>query len=253
MIGSVHGHRSAAARARRVESALQAVVVAALLALLAAVNDLLAIDAFLDGSRSVSVLDHSETLRLVTLWTQFAVLAIAAGCYLHWQAQATANLGALGLPSGRWTARSAAASWVTPGVNLVQPKRVTDDLWRSGDPAAPTRTAAVDVTGLPVAMRVHLWWALWIGAWIVGLAGGLATDRESLDSSRAGDILDGAADVLIIAGAVMTSALVHRITERQDARAAALAQRMAVGLASGLGTPGNLPRASPQSQFVLVQ
>jgi hypothetical protein len=226
-------HRSAARRADQLEHALHLVIVAALGAILAAVNDVLAIDAFRDGSRTFSVLDHAETLRIGAYRVQLVALVVAAICFLRWQTAAVRNLPGLGA-TPRWSGRAAAAAWLVPGLNLVRPKQVLNDLWRSGDPAAPTRSPAAALQRLAAGRLTHVWWVLWLAAWVVGSVAVFVSQRTTLAQYRAWDIVDVASNAVIVVAAAVTIALARAITDRQDARAAGLADRMRVGLAAGL-------------------
>jgi hypothetical protein len=235
-------HHSAARRADQLEHALHLVVVAALAGILAAGNDILAIDAFREGSRTFSVLDHADTLRVGAFRVQLVVLVVAAVFYLRWQTAAVRNLPGLGA-TPRWPARAAAVAWLLPGLNLMRPKQVVNDLWRSGDPDAPTRSPADALQRLAPGRLTHAWWALWIAAWAVGVVGVFASQRTTLAQYRAWDVVDAVSNALILVAAAVTIALTRAITERQDARAAGLADRMRVGLAAGL-PPRVRPRRS---------
>src|SRR5690606_14313927 len=66
-----------------------------------------------------------------------ALSAVALLLAVAWTSRAYRNLAALGVDGLRFSPDIVGAAWIVPGVNLLVPKLVLDELWRGSDPASP--------------------------------------------------------------------------------------------------------------------
>lgn len=141
--------------------------------------------------------------------------------WLMWFAAAVERLPSLGIQP-RQTAAMSVVWWFIPIANLFMPKRTTNDLWRSGDLAAPARDPAW--TGRPVADVVHWWWAAYIAFQLVsGATFAWIPDAED----PRGELLayyavSGVLWLLGLAVALLSIWITREIDARQHARAAQL-------------------------------
>ncbi len=158
-----------------------------------------------------------------------AVVVCAVGLlWLAWWAVAYANLRPLGVRP-RNTPAWAVAAWLVPGVDLVLPQQVADELWKGSDPWAPLGWRARR-RGRRAGV-VRCWWVSWCAAiaLLIGAEVLLAVLPGRDPAMRAtGDL---AVDALLIASALLTAvaglaatALITGVTARQDARARLLVQ-----------------------------
>jgi hypothetical protein len=145
--------------------------------------------------------------------------------FLRWFHRVNRNLPALGTVYGlqRISPAWAVGSWFVPIANLFVPKMAANDVWRASDPDLPIR----DPTWIdrPVAWIVHVWWGVWL---ITSFADNIAARAwlgtpEELAEYRSTYTLDLFTTVGDIVAAVLAIAVVRRLTERQEVRAAALA------------------------------
>lgn len=106
----------------------------------------------------VAVASWVSQLSLVSLGV--GILALAAA--VLWTGRACRNLPALQVRGARFSPEIVGAAWLVPGINLVIPKLVLDELWRGSDP----RTSP----GTRRWRRLHAPTILHVG-WIALLAG----------------------------------------------------------------------------------
>jgi hypothetical protein len=156
------------------------------------------------GERVAVVL---TAMRLVGAVTAFAVIV--------WLRRAYINLGPLGVRRLRFGSGWAVAGWFIPGLNAVRPKQIIDDIWRTTDPAAPF-VIHEGWRGGRVPGWIHGWWALWVAAASLWLAGAFLDDPVPTRTSVA---LMLAVSVAVIVSGPLFWLLVGRLTLRQDDRA----------------------------------
>jgi hypothetical protein len=133
---------------------------------------------------------------------------VVAVLLLAWSRRALRNLPALGIIDRRRRRVR----------DVVRPRRVLDDLWR---------TSAADVPVCSPAWRVqrgsrlaHLWWgSLLLGGALV------VTAAATVPAPGTASLVAGAAGLVLAASLVALLALVRRIDERQSRRAAAVLVR----------------------------
>ncbi len=137
-----------------------------------------------------------------------------------WTNRAYRNLPAMSVVGLRFSPEIAAAAWVVPGVNVIVPKLILDELWKGSDPVAAPRSTRWRSARAPILSLV---------AWVVLLAGvGLAIvvalaipDPAGIKAADLQFALAAAAVAygLIAMGGLLLCMLVGQITERQELRA----------------------------------
>jgi hypothetical protein len=135
---------------------------------------------------------------------------VGVGLLAVWTRRLYGNLRHLGFNELRFREVWALGGWFVPLVNLVRPKQILNDIWRSGEPE-PRPVEACEQQ--PVSNLLHWWWFFWIVLWLpTPFLGVEATSRlgEKPDSSffawcGVGHMIFGA----------LTIAVVVRTTSRQ--------------------------------------
>jgi hypothetical protein len=165
------------------------------------------------GPGADDALTRAETITDVLGGIWFAGLVLAAVLFLRWLHRAFRNLHAPGMPLARYTPGWAVGSWFVPFVNLVVPKKATNDAWRAGDPYA-------EVPGF-----VHLWWAGWIVASFLGNIASrpLWSPRKGLDEEHGYYTVDLIGAAVEVAAALLAIAVVRSVTQASRRAVAARA------------------------------
>jgi RNA polymerase subunit RPABC4/transcription elongation factor Spt4 len=160
-----------------------------------------------------------------------AVALLALVLYVAWSCRAARNLPALGVLDRRYGPVWAVLGWLVPGWNVIRPKQVLDDLWRTGEPGLPPYTPAWRRVAPPLV--ASLWWTglLFGTAFAVGaalLGAGRAVDPATVPASGplgptptfdTGSLFAGVAGLALGAALFAAQVLVKRVSDRQDARA----------------------------------
>jgi hypothetical protein len=144
------------------------------------------------------------------------VLRVATGItFVIWFRRAYQNLVAMGTESLRFETGWTVGGWLVPFLNLVRPKQLMDDIWRATDPELPEQPGDAWRTR-PVALLVHLWWAMFLLSTAVGLsATSLLQGASTFQELRTAAILMLIGDVLALPAAVLACLVVSRVTQRQ--------------------------------------
>jgi RNA polymerase subunit RPABC4/transcription elongation factor Spt4 len=160
-----------------------------------------------------------------------AVGLLALVLYVAWSSRAARNLPALGVLDRRYGPGWAVAGWLLPGWNLVRPKQVLDDLWRTGEPGLPPYSSGWRRVSPPLV--ASLWWtgllfgtAFAVGAALLGVgrpgdpvaapASGPSGPAPVFDT---GSLFAGVAGLALGAALVASQVLVRRVSDRQAGRA----------------------------------
>ena len=162
-------------------------------------------------------------------WTgRLAVAGAAAGLVVllvtvAWTNRAYRNLPALAVAGLRFSPEVVPASWLVPGVNLIVPKLVLDELWRGSGPDEIPGTTAW--RRRPVPFLSHLGWGVLMagatGAILADL--GLAADPGTdVDGLRLVLLLGAASGIAVALGVVLLGVFVTQIGDRQVERATVL-------------------------------
>ncbi|MEZ5141187.1 MAG: DUF4328 domain-containing protein [Acidimicrobiales bacterium] len=175
----------------------------------------------LDQTLPIPPVDASTTRELIG---HLAVAAAVAGVVvvlitIAWTNRAYRNLPALSVVGLRFSPEVVAASWLVPGVNLIIPKLVLDELWRGSGPNESPGTTAWRRRAVPFVS--HLGWGVLMagatGAILadLGLAADPGTDVAGL---RLVLLLGASSAVAIVLGVLLVGVLVSQIAERQRDR-----------------------------------
>lgn len=180
-------------------------------------------DASIAGGPASSPLVHGldiVTAIAMALFAVGAVLTIAAIWLMY------RNLPALEVGDERFGSGWAVWGWFVPGLNLIRPKQVVDDLWRASHPYAPPFSASWRVG--PVPSWSAIWWiTAWLGAGFALLSHLVAPAAGTVNSAdlQASLALAGAAGLMLALSAVCLQLLVRNLAERQELRATIVAER----------------------------
>ena len=176
-------------------------------------------DNLLVGPSSASLLQTRDAAEVAAA----ALLVIGGVVLVAWMRRAYANLPALAVGDLRFSSRWVVAGWLVPGLNLIRPKQIMDDLWRASHPLAPPFSSSWRVGPGPV--WAHLWWWGMLLGGAIGLAGHalIATNAARAVSEpvdlQVGLLVSGLAAFLLAVAAMALVVLIQQITDRQDERA----------------------------------
>lgn len=137
-----------------------------------------------------------------------------------WTNRAYRNLPALGVRGLRFSPEIVGASWLVPGVDLVVPKLVLDELWRGSDPGTRSGSRHWRTQAAPTVAHVG-WIALLAGvpaAVMVALASPI-TGALRVPELRLRLLLGSSANVCLLIGVACLWLVVGQIGERQAERA----------------------------------
>jgi uncharacterized membrane protein YgcG len=157
-----------------------------------------------------SVDSHLSSVGLAQL-----VLTILAGiAFLLWFSRAYRNVIAMGIRRPRYGTRWAVGSWFVPFVNLVIPKKASNDIDRGSDPEMAYGDP--DFAARPVSPLLHWWWAAWLLAGFLSRgAGGSANTAQDVSTEATFYIV---ADIVDVIAAALAIAVILRITRRNEER-----------------------------------
>jgi hypothetical protein len=151
---------------------------------------------------------------------QLVATLIASITFLLWFTRAYSNGYRMG-GRPRHTKGWAVGSWFVPILNLVRPKQIADDIWRSGEPTVP-----VNPPGQSMHERVnpllHAWWAAWlIGGWVGGWVASRVVSADQTftpEDLRTEGYLYLVTDSIDILAIVLCVLVIRDITERLEER-----------------------------------
>jgi hypothetical protein len=210
-------------RANVATAGLLATVAVAVLAIAFDLWEISLLGRVIDGDDvSLDSLQASDTRQGVAGALELGVLILSAVTFIRWFAPAYRNLPSLGAPNLRFTPGWAIGAWFVPVLNLWRPKQIANDIWRGSDPEAPAELSAT-LQQRPVAGIVTAWWVVWLVSSGVGRFGrGAWFDNGSVESLRSVAVFDAVGLVIEIVAALLTIAVVRRVTAMQSARSAHL-------------------------------
>ena len=158
---------------------------------------------------------------------QAALLLLASVLMIRWTAQAARNIAALRVGGPTIAPRWATLGWLIPGVNLVLPRQVVAELWRTADPTCEVESAGWK--SLPTPTGLNLWWICTLVALPTVLLAGseLASVGEfppvalvDLHNAQSAFVLLAVAEGLLVFAAALFARVLTEITDRQSARMA---------------------------------
>jgi hypothetical protein len=149
--------------------------------------------------------------RIRAVGIAWIVLLILTGIvWLVWQHRSHTNLRAVGRRNLRFTPGWAVGWWFVPFANLVMPFQTVRELWKaSGRDFDWGRTRTWPVLGW--------WWAIWIGANVVGrIAAAMFDGADGVAELTSASRMAMLTVVLTIAAAVLAILVVRAIVARQE-------------------------------------
>jgi hypothetical protein len=168
-------------------------------------------------------LDASDIRQAIVALVQTVVFIFTAVMFIRWFKRAYSNLPALGAADLRFRAGWAIWGWFVPFLNLWRPKQMANDIWRASDPDAPTDQGTT-WRDRSVPALFQFWW----GGFVVLNFAYNAGFRLTLRADEIAEYSDAAvaylvADSFSLITGVLAILVVRRTTQRQEARAAAVA------------------------------
>jgi hypothetical protein len=198
---------------------LAGAVVVGTVSIAVAVADYRFVDGLLDHPTAVDTAAIATRNDRASVVTSAALLTgvVTAGFFIAWTYRMYANLGALGVRGRRFGNGWAVGGWFVPILNLVRPKQIVDDIWRSSDPLGHPGERWQERS---VPTFLHAWW----GVLLLSVLVGRTVDTETADPSTA--VRNMATTVLVdllgTGAAVLALVVVIRLSKRQALRAQAL-------------------------------
>jgi Domain of unknown function (DUF4328) len=194
--------------------------------------------------------EAADRVRNAGAWQDGLAVAglLAAGAALvvgaRWLDGAYRNLPALGARDLRTMPAWASWGWLVPGLNLVRPKSIVDDVWRGSTPSLPAVPGPA-WRAAPVGAVVHAWWAAVVGAVVLGVVAAVirAGDGTTPGELVAGARLEVASGAVGVVAWVLSIAVVRAVTGRQEERVAVLTGRAPASVGAGAvsGRAGRRP------------
>lgn len=165
--------------------------------------------------------NDDRQLVVTAIYTALSIAAIVF--FIRWFWSAYWNLRVLDQPETRFHPAWAMVSWFIPIFNVWRPKQMANDIWRGSDPEAPA-IAAGAWKNMSVPALLWWWWAAWlVFSSLSNYVGRLWWDADTVESIRTAAKVDVASSGLELLTGVLAIAVVHKLTARQEARAAKLA------------------------------
>jgi eukaryotic-like serine/threonine-protein kinase len=176
---------------------------------------------FLGDPNSVSPSDlegADDRVRVVAV-LGLASYLVTGIVFVVWFQRCYKNSQALGASNLRFSSGWAAGAWFVPFLNLVRPKQIADDIWRSTDPDAPAlQTSSWMAARVPALL--HVWWAFFIAGFVVSrIVPSLANDYDTLSELRTLDRVSAVAEIVTVVGAILAALVVRAMTARGEQRA----------------------------------
>jgi RNA polymerase subunit RPABC4/transcription elongation factor Spt4 len=155
--------------------------------------------------------------------TSVALLAglglLTAAVSVVWVRRALADNEALGAGPPRLTRAWVAPGLLIPGVNLVVPPLLLDEVWRGSDPAAP-RLDEGRWRSRPGPTLMWLGWALLLLFWaLLGVGSAWSTSPDALANDQFAATLDTVGFSVLFVSLVVLHVASMPLTERQELRA----------------------------------
>ncbi|MGH3080325.1 MAG: DUF4328 domain-containing protein [Gaiellaceae bacterium] len=245
-------YRPLGRRARWARVALVTMIAADVIAVLSGLREYVLLERLETELVTAEELEASDRRQQVVAFSQLAVYAFAAIFFIRWLHRAYANIVPLGAQYPRYSTGTAIWSWFVPILNLWRPKQVINDVWRASDPEAPVDQGDTWQQKDP-PLLYGVWWTAWV---LLTLAYNadfrIYLRAETLDELQFSSLFTVVTDGASVLAALLAIAVVHRTTDRHEARAAQLRQTVAAGPAegeSGILTPPN-ERRRPEGDQV---
>jgi len=158
-----------------------------------------------------------------------SVIALVAA--VAWTGRAYRNLGALQVTGARFSPEVVGIAWLVPGVNLVVPKLVIDEIWRGSDPHCRPGSKGWRRSPAPTALHVG-WLALLAAAPVAAITASTVPTGGEIPVSdvRLRLLLGMAAYLGLVLATACLATVVHEIADRQRTRAATIGRAVILPL-----------------------
>lgn len=180
----------------------------------------------IDRAAQGELVDPVEADRLDSQMRSIATLqmlaALAGGiAFIVWIRRLYRNLPALGVKWLRFKQGWAVGGWFVPFLNVARPKSIANDIWRATNPGLP-REIEGPAPGAPVPALLNWWWAAFLmNGWFYRIGDSPRGDA-SLERLRTAMQIYAGMDAISVVAGVLAIFVVRRMTDRQEARRAAL-------------------------------
>lgn len=150
------------------------------------------------------------------------IAGVVAGFFIAWMYRAYSNLLRTSVAGLRFQPGWAIGAWFIPFFNWIRPKQMIDDVWRAGETGVQVRDASW--RSRPVSPLLHWWWALWVGASILGVVAvivgfdedGVLRGATEFEQEQTAATIAAPGMLCLVAAAVLACIVIRRITERDD-------------------------------------
>jgi hypothetical protein len=216
-------------RARWARIALVTMIAADVIAVLSGLREYILLERLETEVVDAAELEASDRRQRVVAISQFAVFLFAAIFFIRWLHRAYANIVPLGAQYPRYSTGTAIWSWFVPILNLWRPKQVANDVWRASDPEAPVDQGdSWQQKDPPILYAV--WWLGWVVLnFAYNIDFRIYLRAETLEELQFSSLFTVATDSASVPVALLAIAVVHRTTERQEARAERLREALRAG------------------------
>ncbi len=159
----------------------------------------------------------------------FSLISLVAA--VAWTGRAYRNLAALRVTGLRFSAEVVGIAWLVPGVNLVVPKLVIDEIWRGSDPHCRPGSKGWRRSPAPTALHVG-WLALLVSAPIVAITGTTVPLGGDLSVSdvRLRLLLGMAASLGLVLATACLSMVIRDTADRQRDRFSSIGEAVILPL-----------------------
>ena len=163
-------------------------------------------------------LNSADFFARLTSIPNVAVSVAAAVVFVLWLWRARLNSEVFCQADHRRSHLWVLTGWICPGVNLVYPKQIVDDIWVASDPKTPAMTD--DLTKRRAAPVTSAWWFCWVAAMIldVGVRRVLMWIEPTVGSLRLTALAATVSLGLTVASAVLALSIIKQVTAMQTTR-----------------------------------
>jgi hypothetical protein len=175
---------------------------------------------------------------------QIACGLVTAVGFLVWLHRARVNVRALGVRRLRFRREWTVLGFLIPGLNLVRPFQVVQEIWQASDPSVGDPIAWKKVRTPPLLV---LWWAAFVGYLALEVGSGtLLSIVSGLSRIQLAYGIGMAADACAALSASLGYFVVVRISDAQEEKLplASTATPPCTRRATGSSTPGSIPAGS---------
>ena len=149
--------------------------------------------------------NDTREANLAIAW--IGVFAATALAVLMWIYRASRNLVAMGVQL-RYSSGWAVRSWFIPIISLFRPYQVMKEIWKRSHPNRPD----------PDALLVNVWWALWLGSFVVAYLPRFALDDTAETLIMIDWLHIAMVSPLLLASGGLLFRVITTITRNQEAQ-----------------------------------